>query len=175
VRLNCVEKHLYVCTVTLDFYTHLLRVYTDTHLFPDLQFTQFQAYATLEKLKKIKYHFYKRVGRVLGVVKAQRDEDGGRILLSDNTGGGMVMLLDSLVYKYIVDLRSLHSDGSTIRLVPDLPAYVREWLLLASSMNLSLRKSSTKPDLLLLSKNAVHTLYFKAVKSCSRLVSLLGF
>jgi hypothetical protein len=40
----------------------------------------------------------------LGGIKAQSDEDGGRILLSDNTGGGMVMLLDSLVYTYIVDL-----------------------------------------------------------------------
>jgi len=55
----------------------------------------------------LEYHFYKRVGRVLGGIKAQRDKVGGRILLSDNTGGGMVMLLDSLVYTYIADLWSL--------------------------------------------------------------------
>ena len=72
----------------------------------------------------------------------------------------MVMLLDSLA-----ELRRLHSDVSTIRLVPDLPVYVRECPLLASSMNLSLRKSPTKHDLLLPSKNAVHTLYFKTVQS----------
>jgi hypothetical protein len=66
----------------------------------------------------------------------------------------MVILLDSLL-----DLRILHSDVSTIRLVPDLPEYARECLLLASSMNLSFRERSTKHDPLLLSKKAVHTPY----------------
>jgi len=81
----------------------------------------------------------------------------------------MVMLLDPLL------TYEDHSDVSTIRLVPDFPEYVRECLLLASSMNLSFCKSSTKHDSLLLSKKAVHAPYFKAVKSCSRWLSLLNF
>jgi len=47
VRLNSVEKLFYVCAETPDFYTHLLRVYTGTHLFTHFQLTQFQVYATL--------------------------------------------------------------------------------------------------------------------------------
>ena len=85
------------------------------------------------------------------------------------------MLLDSLVYTYIVDrlrteFRREHSSSCA------RPSGIRQGGSVAGFFYVSqLSRSSTKQELLLLSKNAVYTLHFKAVKSCSPRLSLLNF
>jgi hypothetical protein len=56
------------------------------------QAKRFQIYATSKSYTNKKKIFERRAEFFRAGMKVQRDEDGGRTLLSDNTGGGEVVL-----------------------------------------------------------------------------------
>jgi hypothetical protein len=50
--------------------------------------------------------FFKHTEFFLAEMKAQGDEGGGRILLGDNTGGGVVMLRPSKFQRVVIRISS---------------------------------------------------------------------